>query len=206
LVVSNANGTIPPNPNSAEGCYDIVRLELYVDPLPPDLGPFEMVLCDDDLQGSTLTDGISTFDLTSIIPDVTNNDADLTVLWFLTPADHATDNPTPNPETSQNPTNTPQTIIGRVTPGFGCTTLVTLTLHVVPNPNPNPAPIPLDLCDSGPDFDDGIAEGWDLTLADADIASEPDVTVTYYTTREAAEAGEPGSDIVVSITNTVHYA
>src|SRR5690606_12628285 len=58
-----------------------------------------------------------------------------------------------------------------------------------------------------PDFDDGIAEGWDLTLADADIiASEPDVTVTYYTTREAAEAGEPGTEIVMPFTNTVPFA
>ncbi len=40
LLVSNANGTIPPNPNSAEGCYDIVELTLQVFPNPsPNFSP-----------------------------------------------------------------------------------------------------------------------------------------------------------------------
>src|SRR5690606_14352950 len=93
LIVSNAGGTIPPNPNSAEGCYDIVELELIVDPLPPDLGPFTMMLCDDELQGSTLDDEISTFDLTSQDPLVTNGDPTIMVEWFLSYADEAADLP-----------------------------------------------------------------------------------------------------------------
>src|SRR5690606_7288315 len=174
--------------------------------LPPDLGPFSMILCDDDLQGSTLTDGISTFNLNSIVPDVTNNDGDLTVIWFLSYADEAADIQIPNPETFQN-TNTPQTIIGRVTSGFGCKTLVELTLEVLPNPSPNMDPAPLELCDSGPNFDDGIAEDWDLTLADADIiANQDDVTVTYYTTLAAAEAGIIGTEITMPFTNTVPFS
>src|SRR5690606_21257358 len=98
LIVSNENGTIAPNPNSAEGCYDIVELELFVDPLPEDFGPFRYELCDDDLQGSTLTDEISTFDLTSIEPEVTNG-LPYTVIWFLDYAHEAADDAIPNPTT-----------------------------------------------------------------------------------------------------------
>ncbi|WP_417244450.1 hypothetical protein, partial [Celeribacter sp.] len=204
LVVSNGAGTIPPNPNSAEGCFDVVRLELYVDPLPPDLGPFSLVLCDDEESGST-TDGFSIFDLTGIENDVTNNDGDLTVIWFLSYADEAADVPIPDPGAFQN-TNTPQTIIGRVTSGLGCETLVELTLEVLPNPSPNLDPPPLELCDSGPDFDDGIATDWDLTLADADIiAGQAEVKVAYYTTLAAAEAGAPGTEITMPFTNTVPF-
>jgi gliding motility-associated-like protein len=202
LVVSNPSGTIPPNPNSAEGCFDVVRLELYVDALPPDLGPFSLVLCDDAASGSTV-DGVSIFDLTAIEGAVTNNDGSLSVAWFLSYADEAADIPIPDPASFRN-TNTPQTIIGRVVSGRGCRTLVELTLEVLPNPSPNPDPAPLELCDSGPDFDDGIAEGWDLTLADADIiAGQADVTVAYYTTLALAEAGAPGTEIVMPFANTV---
>src|SRR5690606_15641286 len=205
LIVSNAGGTIPPNPNSAEGCYDIVELELFVDPLPGDFGPFEMELRDDELQGSTLIDEISTFDLNSIIPEVTNNDGTLAVEWFLTYADEAANMPIPIPATFQT-TATPQTVSGRVTSGFGCVTLVELTLTVLPNPNPNFDPAPLERCDTGPDFDDGIANDWDLTEADADIIfNEVDVAVTYYILREDAEAGIPGTEITMPFTNTVPF-
>ncbi|CAM3265524.1 T9SS type B sorting domain-containing protein [Aequorivita lipolytica] len=206
LIVSNTNGTIPPNPNNAEGCYDIVTLNLIVDPLPEDFGPFEMFLCDDELQGSTLTDGISTFDLTSINPDVTNNDPTITVEWFLTLADEIANIPIPNPTTFQNTTDTPQTIFGRVTSEFDCKILVRLTLNVVPNPNPNFNPEPLELCDNGPDGDDGIASGWDLTLADSDIIfNELNIIVTYYDTEPKAIAGVPGTEIVMPYTNTVPF-
>lgn len=202
LIVSNAGGTIPPNPNSAEGCYDIVELELIVDPRPGDLGPFEMMLCDDELQGSTLDDEISTFDLTSQDPLVTNNDPTITVTWFLSYADEAADLPIPDPATFQN-TSTPQTVIGRAASDRGCTTLVTLTLTVLPNPNPNTAPAPLELCD---DDDDGLVGGWDLTLADADIiAGEADVAVLYYEDINVAMAGVPGTEIAMPYTNTVPF-
>ena len=202
LIVSNAGGTIPPNPNSAEGCYDIVELVLIVDPRPDDLGPFAMELCDDELQGSTLDDEISTFDLTSQNVLVTGGDATITVTWFASLADEAADIPIPDPTMYQN-TATPQTVIGRVTSEFGCSTLVTLTLTVLPNPNPNTTPDPLELCD---DDDDGIVGGWDLTLANADIIfGEPDVSVLYYEDLADAIAGLPGSEITMPYTNIVPF-
>src|SRR5690606_26643934 len=174
----------------------------FVDPLPGDFGPFEMELCDDELQGSTLTDEISTFDLNSIIPEVTNNDGTLAVEWCLSYADEAANIPIPNPATFQN-TATPQTVIGRVTSDRGCNTLVTLTLTVLPNPNPNTTPEPLERCAGD---DDGWVGGWDLTLADADIiGGERDVTVSYYETSAAAEAGLPGTEITMPDTTIVPF-
>src|SRR5690606_157595 len=125
----------------------------------------EMILCDDDLQGSTLTDGISTFDLTSLFNEIVNGDPSLTVEWFFSYTDEAADLPIPNPSTFQN-NSAPQTVIARVTSAFGCKTLVTITLVVLPNPSPNLNPTPLIICD---DDNDGIYSGWDLTLADVDI-------------------------------------
>jgi gliding motility-associated-like protein len=202
LLVSNSGGIIPPNPNSAEGCYDIVELQLIVDPRPDNLGPFDYMLCDDELQGSTLTDEISTFDLTSYNLQVTNNIPTHTVEWFFNYADEAADIPIPNPTTYQN-ISTPQTVIGRVTSEFGCKTLVTMRLTVLPNPSPNFNPTPLELCD---DDDDGLVGGWDLTFADTDIIDgELDVTVKYYTTRPRAEAGLPATEITMPFTNTVPF-
>jgi len=204
LVVSNSGGTIPPNPNSAEGCFDIVELELFVDPLPADLGPFEIELCDDQASGST-TDTFSIFDLTIVDSDVTNNNPNLSVTWFLTYADEIADIPIPNPTTFQN-TATPQTVIGRVTSEFECNTLVELTLTVLSNPSPNFNPTPLERCDNGLNGDDGIATDWDLTEADLDIEfGEANVFVTYYDTEAKAIAGAPGTEITMPYTNTVPF-
>ena len=200
LVVGNATSTVPPNPNSGEGCYDIVTVTLIVDPLPLDLGPFELFLCDDDVNGSTLVDEISTFDLTSVNTLVTGGDATIGVLWYETVADELADNPIVDPTMYQN-INTPQTVVGRATSEFECRNTVTLTLTVLPNPNPNTTPIPLELCD---DDDDGLVSGFDLTLADVDIIDgELDVSVLYYEEFAVAVAGVPGTEIVGLYTNIV---
>ncbi|NDB03816.1 MAG: hypothetical protein EBY38_09180, partial [Flavobacteriaceae bacterium] len=187
LVVGNANSTSPNN--GTAGCYDIVTLELIVDPLPEDLGPFELFLCDDEASGSTI-DEISIFDLTQINDTATGGDGTITVTWYATAADEAADNPIATPEAYAN-IITPQTIIGRLESQFGCRTLVTLTLTVLPNPTPI-TPTPLEVCDDdldGGTFDDGFAT-FVLTDKDAEIIDgEPDVSVTYYETLAQAESG-----------------
>ena len=184
------------------GDFDTTNFELYVNPTPPDLGPFEMMLCDDELQGSTPTDEISTFDLTSQNSEITNNDPSLAVAWFLSYADESADIPIPNPTMYQN-LATPQTVIGRVSSAFDCKTLVMLTLVVMPNPVPNQNPDPLVVCD---DDNDGIYSGWDLNLADADIINgEPDVSVFYWDTLAEAQAGVAGTEIVMPYTNSVPF-
>ena len=203
LVVGNATSTIPPNPNSGEGCYDIVELELIVDPLPADLGPFEIMLCDDDLNGSTLDDEISTFDLTTQDVLVNGGDPTITVMWYETPADEIADLPIVDPTMFQN-SATPQTVIGRATSGFGCSSTVSLTLTVLPNPNPKTDPTPLELCD---DDDDGLVAGFDLTLRDIEIIDgEVDVSVLYYEDLVDAQAGIVGTEIAALYTNIVPFS
>ena len=189
LVVGNAGSTSPNN--GTAGCYDIVTLELIVDPLPLDLGPFELFLCDDQASGSTI-DEVSIFDLTQINDTATGGDSSITVTWYATPGDEAADTPIATPEAYAN-TVTPQTIVGRLESAFGCRTLVTMTLTVLPNPTPV-TPTPLEVCDDdldGGSFDDGFAT-FVLTDKDAEITDgEPDVSVTYYETLAQAEAGTP---------------
>jgi gliding motility-associated-like protein len=204
LVVGNGN-SVSPN-NGASGCYDIVPLELIVDPLPPNLGPFEMYLCDDELNGSTPTDEISTFDLTLQDPTLTGGDPDLVVTWYQTPGDEASDNPIVDPTMYQN-TATPQTVVARIESQFGCRTVVTMTLTVLPNPTPNMSPDPIELCDNEDttgDFDNGLSSGFDLTQRDAEIiAGDPNVSILYYETLAEAQAGLPGTEILSPYTNIV---
>ena len=196
LVVGNVNSTMPNN--GASGCYDIVELELIVDPLPEDFGPFEMMLCDDELNGSTSDDEVSTFDLTSQDAAATGGDATLVVTWYETPADEAANNPIMGPDMYQN-TSTPQTVIGRVTTEFDCKRIITLTLTVLPNPSPNTAPSALELCD---DDDDGLVGGFLLTDRDAEIIDgEPDVNVLYYEGLQEAIDAVAGTEIVSPYTN-----
>ncbi len=206
LVVGNNTSTVPPNPNSGEGCYDIVPLTLIVDPIPEDLGPFEINLCDDDLNGSTLTDEISTFDLTTQDALINGGITTTIVEWFETPADELANNPIPDPTAYQN-ISTPQTVVARVTSEFGCLNTVTVTLTVFPNPNPKTDPTPLELCD---DDDDGIVNGFDPSLRDIEIIDgEPDVSVLYYEDLADAEAGLPGTEITApyqGFNNQIIYA
>ena len=208
LLVGNGTSMTPPNPNGAEGCGVIFPLELIVDPRPEDFGPFELMLCDDDLNGSTLTDEISTFDLMSIDTSVAPDPLHM-VEWFVTAADELSDTPIPDPTMYQNFPLTPggdpspQTILARITSEFGCVTVVTVTLTVLPNPTPV-SPSPLEECDVN---DNGVA---DFTLADKDpeiIGGEIGVNVSYYLTLAEAQAGAPGTElppVFPSMTQTVH--
>ena len=197
LGVGTAANTTPNN--GAWGCYDIVELQLVVDPLPVAVEPADYRLCDDTLNGSTPTDQVSTFDLTTRDVEVTGGVAGVAVTWFETLADEAADIPIPDPTAYQNITNA-QTIVARASNGFGCRALVTLTLVVDPLPTPA-EPEPLELCDEG----GGFAQ-FDLTLrTQAIINGEPDVAVEYYPTLSEAEAGGPGIDQTQPYTNVVPF-
>lgn len=211
LLVSNVNGTIPPNPNSAEGCYDIVELSLFVDQTPIDYGPFEMMLCDDEINGSSPYDTISTFDLTQNNNAITGGDPTLIVSWYQTLTDEQNDIPISNPESYQN-LATPQTVIFRVANQEGCKTLGTLTLSVLPNPSPNANPTPFEVCD---DDTDGIAV-FNLLLKDTEIGNgQQNITITYHENEIDAQSGVfplvspyeniiPNSQIIyVRVTNSV---
>ncbi|MFG0329816.1 MAG: T9SS type B sorting domain-containing protein [Phycisphaerales bacterium] len=184
LGVGTAANTTPNN--GAAGCYDIVELQLVVDPRPDAVEPADYHLCDDTLNGSTPTDQVSTFDLTTRDAEVTGGVPGVAVTWFETFADEAADLPIADPTAFQNATNA-QTVVARATNGFGCKDLATLTLVVDPLPTPA-QPDPLELCDEG----GGFAQ-FDLSVRIADILNgEPGVTLRYYPTLAGAEAGGPG--------------
>ncbi len=184
LGVGTAANTSPNN--GAQGCFDIVELQLIVDPMPTAIEPADYHLCDDTLNGSTPNDQISTFNLNSRDGEISGGLLGLTVTWYVTPADEIADNPIPNPAEYQNITNA-QTVVARLTNGFGCKDLATLTLVVDPLPTPG-QPQPLELCDEG----GGFAE-FDLSQRIAAIeGNEQNVTVKFYPTQAEAEAGGPG--------------
>ncbi len=206
LVVGNSGsvdpGTMPPS--TGESCYSIVPLDLIVDPLPVVVQAAPYELCDDEVGGSTPTDQLSTFDLTSRVGEITGGNLNYQVLWFETLADEASDTPIATPGAYQNRTiapatqPTPQTIIARVTNQFGCKRLTTLTLVVLPNPSAL-TPTPLEVCDDP--SNDGFA---DFTLTDKDLEianGETDVTVLYYQTQAEAEAGIAGTELMIPYTN-----
>src|SRR5690606_13453105 len=107
----------------------------------------------------------------------------------------------PNPSTFQN-NSAPQTVIARVTSAFGCKTLVTITLVVLPNPSPNMNPTPLEVCD---DDNDGFSV-FDLNSKDAEIISgQNDVEITYHETLADAQNGIPGTEIPSPYINIVPF-
>ncbi|MGO3181355.1 MAG: T9SS type B sorting domain-containing protein [Aequorivita sp.] len=175
--------SVTPN-NGAEGCFDIVELELIVDPMPEGVEPEDYHLCDDTINGSTPTDQVSTFDLTSRNGEVTGGDAGLQVFWFETIADEEADTPIPDPTAYQNTANA-QTIVARITNGFECKDLVTLTLVVDPLPTPV-APTTLYACDAD---NNGIAY-FDIASKTQEIqGGNPNLVVTYHETMVDAETG-----------------
>ncbi len=205
LIVGNST-YITPN-NGGAGCYEIVELQLIVDPLPIVVQPQPYQLCDDEINGSTRTDQISTFDLTSRETEINGGNNNLIITWYETLADEAADLPIVNPSAYQNRAIppaplTPQTLIVRVTNGFGCKTLTTLTLIV--NPNPTPAnPTPLEICD---DNNDGFGM-FDLTLANIQILNNngPEVGIAYYATQALAEEGNPANAIIGLYPNVIPF-
>ncbi len=185
LVVGNPTNTTPNN--GGFGCYNIVPLDLIVDPLPAAVEPTDRYeVCDDEIAGvSTSVDGFSSFDLTSYDAFITGGDTTLLVTWYETPADEAADNPILDPSDYRNAIINEQTVVARVTDVRSCHVTVLLTLRVLPNPTPV-APTPLEVCD---DDNDGFAE---FTLTDKDIeiiGGEPDVSIAYYGNETLAREG-----------------
>ena len=169
----------------ATGSFDTTQFELIVFPAPEDFGPFELRACDDEINGSTSTDEISTFNLTSLNNQMTGGDPNLEVIFYATLDDLQNDIPIVDPTLYQNVAN-PQAIYVRINDTTSvCFSDTTLTLLVMPNPSAV-NPTPLEVCD---DNGDGFAE-FNLTDKDLEIvAGDPDVTVRYFETLSNAANG-----------------
>ncbi|MFT7071885.1 MAG: hypothetical protein ACJAX3_000859, partial [Patiriisocius sp.] len=162
--------------------------------LPPVLiNPIPLELCDQtDILGPD--DEVEVFDLTQSIPEITGGVLGVSISFFETQADMASNiNEILNPTTYQNLiggiAQNPQTIWLRAedTSSRCVVDDGMATLDLIVNPLPSPLePEPLEACDID---NDGFA---DFTLTDKDIEiidNEPGVAITYHDTFGNAIAG-----------------
>ncbi|QEE49769.1 T9SS type B sorting domain-containing protein [Flavobacterium alkalisoli] len=190
------------NPNDAV-CYQIVELELIVNPLPA-LGENGAIpayaICEQN------TDGFATFILSSHIPEILGEDADpndYLVRFYFDQAALDAGTALPN---QYNNISTPQDILVWVQHiESGCTTTAPMQLLVEEAAVANaPADPSLSTCD-----DDGTNDGmhaFDLSVFDAEIlgAQDPaDYSVAYYESFEDADnATNPIADPTVYVNTT----
>jgi len=80
----------------------------------------------------------------------------------------------------------PQTIYVAVVNQYGCKSIITLTIRVLPVPEPNMTPTPLELCENG--LGSGVAN-FDLTQAEPSLSNFTNYTYTYYFSEMGAHIG-----------------
>lgn len=162
-------------------CFSVVPLELIVNQQPAINAPGVLASCDDAESGST-TDGIATFDLTGKISEITNNNNDLTVVFYESEADQLNNNAITNLDNYQNNSN-PQTLeVSVFNPDTDCVAHTTLTLAVDALPIIEP-PQPLVNCSTS---GAGISE-FDLQAAVAIILNgDLNLQITLHLTESEA--------------------
>jgi valyl-tRNA synthetase len=142
----------------------------------------------------------ATFDLTVKNDEIlapTGLGQENVVTYYESDTDVTAGNPITNPESYMNPAGqNPMTLSVVVTTTDGCISRTYLTIKVVPQPTPNLTPDALEVCDETNPDSATLTEEFDLTLAESNILRNAANTVlAYYTTREAAELGVPGTEI-----------
>jgi len=178
-------------------CFDIVPLQLIVHPVPLATVPEPYTLCDN---GSNDTDGISTFDLTTLESVIlgSQSPAMYTVTFYndlgliTTPASY---------------NSTTATLVARVTNNAtGCFKEIEFELIVNPLPVAND-PVPYTLCDENNPGDE--IEVFDLTSKIEEIITTSEgvqqgINVTFFTNYNDAVAGTGTSQILTpeAYTNT----
>ena len=197
-------------------CFIVGNFELIVEPLPvvnPTGDNLDQEVCDDD------NDEVATFDLTLNETLITGSNDNLSVTYYASLEDLASDTPIANPTAYDNILN-PQTIQVVVSTQAGCSSMITFDIFVLPLPTPNFNPTFPELCDAITDIDtdgdgmidvgsgsstDGI-EIFDLTTVIAEIQGTEMVTVTVFDDLAFAEADplDPTNAIpdVTAFTNT----
>jgi gliding motility-associated-like protein len=170
--------------SSLTECFDIVTLQLIVNPVPEATTPSDYELCDD---GASDTDGQSTFNLSTKAAEIYGSidPALFSLAFYTTPVDAAAaTNPIPNPLSYLSIT---RTVYARVTNNAtGCFDVVALNLVV------NPLPVLITnqyvyrLCETDAPAE---IETFDLTSTiPVFIADQNGVEVTYYHTFVEANA------------------
>lgn len=181
--------------NNTTDCFDVVALNLVVNPLPVANDPQPYTLCDEE----TLNDGKEEFDLTSVIPEITGGADGVTVTFHHTYDDAVAGTDaiiTPEAYTNNIPAVEP--IYVKVADNeTGCYRIVLLDIRVEPLPQlSNPTADELTVCDTN-----GQGYGnFDLDALVATMVNNGvDITVAFYETQQNALDG------INAITNTSDY-
>ena len=169
---------------TATGCFDIVALQLVVDPLPTSSQPAYVPysLCETTAFGV----GFESFDLLSQVPTILNGQTGVAVTFYpsLSDAQGGT-----NVITTSSYVNTAiyvQTLGIRLTnEATGCFVVSTMDIRVEPLPTPITPITPPTLCDAD---QDGFTD-FDLNLYTAEILQGAVYTITYHETITDAQTG-----------------
>ncbi|WP_264509512.1 T9SS type B sorting domain-containing protein [Flavobacterium sp. N1719] len=171
--------------NNTTGCFDVVSVNLVVDPLPllPAAGYFpQYELCE-----TTAPVGYEIFNLNSQLPTILNGQTGIQVKFYPTLANaNANTNAIANPAAYQNGAPYNQTIGIRLTnTTTGCYVVSTMDLIVNPKPAPHVPTAPYVVCD---DNQDGVGQ-FDLnTLTPVLLMGTPALyTISYHLTQVDAQ-------------------
>ena len=175
--------------NNATGCYDIVELQLTVNPLPVANQPQPYTLCDVTNPG----DEVEVFDLTTrteeiiTLADGTLQDG-INLTFHHSDADAQAGVNGIDPATAYTNQSTAEAIFVRVTfEATGCYRVVILDIRVEPLPDVTIPDEEVTVCD--PDSD-GFAQ-FDLDALVQDMLDNgEDLTLSFHYTEQDAQAGE----------------
>ena len=155
--------------------------------------PLPIVLCDTDLPN----DGSMEIDLTvreqQIFGGLPPFGAVVSYHRTLQDAENGFNN-IADPKKFYNTVN-PQTVYVAVVNQFGCRSVISLTVRVLPVPEPNMTPTPLELCDEG----NGMAI-FDLTKAEASLSNFTNYTYGYYVSENGAHIGPTDPSLIATPT------
>lgn len=160
-VTAYTNGTINQETlyirveTNATGCYDIVTLELIVDPLPQSQQPNypQYSLCDNDQSNI----GFEIFDLSSKVSEILMGQTGMSVRFYPGLVDAENNTNAITNLNYQNQIVSVQTLGIRITnETTGCYVVSTMDIRVEPLPEPIPPTTPYTVCDDNQDGFSGL--------------------------------------------------
>ncbi|MEN9335138.1 MAG: hypothetical protein RLZZ500_125, partial [Bacteroidota bacterium] len=189
--------------NNTTGCFDVVSVDLVVDPLPllPAVGYFpQYELCE-----TTAPVGFEIFNLNSQLPTILNGQTGIQVKFYPSLANaNANTNAITNPGAYQNGVAYNQTLGIRLTnTTTGCFVITTMDLVVNPKPSILVPTAPYTVCD---DNQDGVGQ-FDLsTLTPQLLAGAPTLyNITYHVTQIDAQTPLNPINVLVPFVNNDPY-
>jgi gliding motility-associated-like protein len=177
------------DPSSPLQCFNIQPLQLIVEPLPQITPPSSISLCEDLSLDEPFASAI--FDLSSKIPEISNDDNALIVEFYENETDQENNIPITDTENYQNTQNPQNILITVFSPDTECVATTFLTLITSPTPS-IPEPEPLVVCDAD---NEGTSEFDLLAAIDVILDGESNTEVTFHLTE--VEANNDQSPIAI---------